>query len=113
SHYHEYREAKRIDGATLLRIAGFATDLGHDEACGATPLNGFLGLAQRKGLRIRLLGACNSGDTAGGKGRVVGYSSFALYGGDAVSPEEAGRTLVALARETIESALQGREKPPP
>ena len=105
SHYHEYREAKRIDGATLLRIAGFATDLNHDEACGATPLNGFLGLAQKKGLRIRLLGACNSGDTAGGKARVVGYSAFALYGSEAVSAEEAGRELVARARAAIEGAL--------
>ena len=112
SHYHEYREAKRIDEATLLKIAGFATDLSHEEACGATPLNGFLGLAQRKGLKIRLVGACNSGDTAGGKGRVVGYSSFALYGEDAVSTEEAGRTLVSIAREAIDNALQGREKTP-
>jgi AmmeMemoRadiSam system protein B/AmmeMemoRadiSam system protein A len=105
SHYHEYREAKRIDGATLLRIAAFATDLAHEEACGATPLNGFLGLAKKNGLRIRLLAACNSGDTAGGKGRVVGYSSFALYGADAVPPEEAGRTLLLIARDAIESAL--------
>ena len=28
---------------------------------------------------VRLLAACNSGDTAGGKDSVVGYSSFALY----------------------------------
>ena len=106
SHYKEYREAKRIDGATLLRIAAFATDLNHDEACGATPLNGFLGLAKQKGLAIRLLGACNSGDTAGGKARVVGYSSFALYGQDAVSYTEAGRTLVGIARDAIESSLR-------
>lgn len=105
SHYHEYREAKRIDGATLLRIAGFATDLDHEEACGATPLNGFLDLAKRKNLSIRLLGACNSGDTAGGKARVVGYSSFALYEGDSVCAEEAGRTLLAIARDSISHEL--------
>jgi hypothetical protein len=110
SHYHEYREAKRIDGATLLRIAAFATDLSHDEACGATPLNGFLGLAKQKGLRIRLLSACNSGDTAGGKGRVVGYSSFAAYGGEALPANEAGRTLLLIARDAIESALFRRER---
>jgi hypothetical protein len=28
---------------------------------------------------VRLIAACNSGDTAGGKDSVVGYSSFALY----------------------------------
>jgi hypothetical protein len=116
SHYHEYREAKRIDGATLLRIAAFATDLSHDEACGATPLNGFLGLAKARGLRIQLLSACNSGDTAGGKGRVVGYSSFALYDRQAVSMEQAGRTLVGIARAAIETSLNENDKeaaPPP
>src|SRR6185503_7179609 len=48
SHYHSYPEARRIDGATLARIGSLATDLDHDEACGATPLNGFLALARRK-----------------------------------------------------------------
>ena len=111
SHYHEYREAKRIDGATLLRIAAFATDINHDEACGATPLNGLLVLAKEKGLNIRLLGACNSGDTAGGKARVVGYSSFALYGPGAAPAKEAGRTLLAIARGAIEASLLGKAAP--
>src|SRR5262249_51893268 len=42
SHYHAYEEARRIDGNTIARISSFATDLDHDEACGATPLNGML-----------------------------------------------------------------------
>jgi AmmeMemoRadiSam system protein B/AmmeMemoRadiSam system protein A len=105
SHYHDYREAKRIDGATLQRIVACATDLDHEQACGATPLNGLLGVAKAKGLQVRLLGACNSGDTAGGKARVVGYAAFALYAQDAVSFEEAGGVLVGIAREAIESAL--------
>ncbi|MGH8705063.1 MAG: AmmeMemoRadiSam system protein B, partial [Burkholderiales bacterium] len=87
SHYHEYDEARRIDRATVTRIASFATDLDHEEACGATPLNGLLAAARAKGLAIRLLAACNSGDTAGGKGRVVGYSAFALHEGEPVSRE--------------------------
>ena len=78
SHYHVYDEARRIDGATLVRIASFATDLDHEEACGATPLNGMLNVAKKKRLAISLVAACNSGDTAGGRGRVVGYSAFAL-----------------------------------
>lgn len=109
SHYHEYREAKRIDGATLLRIAAFATDLDHEQACGATPLNGFLGVARAKQLSIRLLGACNSGDTAGGKARVVGYCAFALYAQGAVSLNEAGGALLGIARDAIADALAGRQ----
>src|SRR5947199_4998494 len=66
SHYHSYAEARQIDRSTVTRIARFATDLDHEEACGATPLNGFLALAQDRKLSIRLLAACNSGDTAGG-----------------------------------------------
>jgi AmmeMemoRadiSam system protein B/AmmeMemoRadiSam system protein A len=108
SHYHPYAEARQIDGHTLSRIAGFATDLDHEEACGATPLNGFLSLARRRNLGIKLLAACNSGDTAGGKGQVVGYSSFALYEpGSEVGIDEAGKTLLATARSAIEANLTG------
>ena len=105
SHYHEYDDAKRIDGQTISRISSLATDLDHDEACGATPLNGLLSVARRKGLSLKLLAACNSGDTAGGRDRVVGYSSFGLYEGAEPSLVDAGRTLIALARSAIESSL--------
>jgi AmmeMemoRadiSam system protein A len=105
SHYHEYEHARRVDAATLARIAACATDIDHDEACGATPLNGLLWFARSRKLEIRQLAACNSGDTAGGKGRVVGYSAFGLYEGGEVSLEEAGRTLLSLARDSIEDSL--------
>jgi AmmeMemoRadiSam system protein B/AmmeMemoRadiSam system protein A len=105
SHYHAYDEAKRIDGATLERILAFATDIDHEEACGATGLNGFLRVAAAKKLSLRLLAACNSGDTAGGKERVVGYSAFALYEGGGVSAQDAGRTLIEIARGSILNGL--------
>lgn len=106
SHYHHYDEAKRIDGATLARIESFATDINHGEACGATPLNGLLRVARAKGLSIRLIGACNSGDTSGESSRVVGYASFALYEmAGQVSQDETGRTLIGIARGAISSAL--------
>jgi AmmeMemoRadiSam system protein B/AmmeMemoRadiSam system protein A len=111
SHYMDYDSARRVDGATLQKIAGFATDIDHVEACGATPLNGFLGLAKKKGLSIRLLGACNSGDTAGGRERVVGYSAFALYEGGEVALPKAGSTLLAIARVAIANALGLGPKP--
>ena len=102
SHYHSYQEARRIDAATVARIASLAGDLNHEQACGATPLNGLLHVAREKGLSIRLLAACNSGDTAGDRGRVVGYSSFALdEPGGATSRDEQGRTLLAIARGAI------------
>ena len=108
SHYHEYGAAKAIDGNTIERISHLATNIKHDEACGATPLNGLLRVLKTKNLTIQLLAANNSGDTAGGKGRVVGYSSFAVYEpGNAVSMEDAGRRLLAIARGAIDSSLHG------
>jgi MEMO1 family protein len=108
SHYHTYEQARAIDGATIERIAAFATDIDHEEACGATPLNGLLFTSKQKNLSLKLLSACNSGDTAGGKGRVVGYSSFGLYEGGEVSLDDAGRTLLTIARGSIEKNLLGR-----
>src|SRR5918992_4482996 len=105
SHYHSYEQARAIDRATITRIASFATDLDHEEACGATPLNGLLFASKQKNLSLKLLFACNSGDTAGGKGQVVGYSAFGLYDGGEVSLEEAGRTLLSVARRSIEGQL--------
>jgi MEMO1 family protein len=110
SHYHAYDDARRIDGATIERIARFATDINHEEACGATPLNGLLFLSRKKNLKIELLAACNSGDTAGGKGRVVGYSSFGLHDASGVSLDEAGRILLAIARDEVEKALFQKQK---
>jgi len=105
SHYHAYEEARRIDGATLERIQACATDLDHDEACGATGLNGFLALCRAKNLQVRLLAACNSGDTAGGKARVVGYAAFAVFESAAPMQTEAGRTLVDIAKGSIANGL--------
>jgi AmmeMemoRadiSam system protein B/AmmeMemoRadiSam system protein A len=106
SHYHEYEHARRVDAATLARIAACATDIDHDEACGATPLNGLLSFARGRRLEIRQLAACSSGDTAGGKDRVVGYSSFALYDDNAaVSADKAGGVLLDIAQGAIEEQL--------
>lgn len=114
SHYHAYDEARAIDGATIGKIERFATDLSHEEACGATPLNGLLALARTKKLSVKLLGACNSGDTAGGKDRVVGYSSFALYeGAGGVAKQDAGSTLLGIARGAIEGGLASKSAPRP
>jgi hypothetical protein len=112
SHYHPYEEARAIDRATLARIAAFDIDINHEEACGATPLNGFLAAARARGMSIRLLGANNSGDTAGGKERVVGYSAFALYEGERAPLHETGETLLGIARGAIGHQLGLATAPP-
>jgi MEMO1 family protein len=112
SHYRTYEAAKRMDAATIARIASCATDIDHEEACGATPLNGMLMVSGQRNMSVKLLSACNSGETAGGRDRVVGYSSFSLHehGGETVL-EEAGNVLLRIARNEIEKHVLGRHAP--
>jgi len=78
SHYHRYADARRIDRETVDAILALAPDLDHEQACGATPVNGLLLSARRHGLRPALLDLRNSGDTAGDRSRVVGYAAVAF-----------------------------------
>lgn len=78
SHYHPYADAQRRDRSTADDILHLRLLLDHDKACGATPINGLIEVAQRRGLKPLLLDLRNSGDTAGDKSRVVGYASFAF-----------------------------------
>jgi hypothetical protein len=78
SHYHRYAEAREIDRSTADAILALSETLDHEQACGATPINGLLLAAHRHGLRPELLDLRNSGDTAGDRSRVVGYASFAF-----------------------------------
>ena len=80
SHYLPYAEAHRMDDVTARRIVTLGPrPLHHDEACGATPINGLLAVARRRRLRPELLDLRSSGDTAGPRDQVVGYGAFAFY----------------------------------
>ena len=81
SHYHGYADARAIDRATANHILALSPTLDHEQACGATPINGLLLCARERGMSPELLDLRNSGDTAGDKSRVVGYASFAFAGG--------------------------------
>ena len=78
SHYHSYREARVLDRATADSVLALSATLQGEQACGATPINGLLVAARRRGLRPELIDLRNSGDTAGDRSRVVGYASFAF-----------------------------------
>ena len=90
SHYHSYADARQMDRATGEAILALSAMLDHEQACGATPINGLLLAARRHGLQPELLDLRNSGDTAGDKSRVVGYASFA-FAEHAEHAEHAGR----------------------
>ncbi|MGE0357502.1 MAG: AmmeMemoRadiSam system protein B [Burkholderiales bacterium] len=78
SHFLPYDAARERDRATASAILAMAPGLEPEDACGAAPVNGLLVAARRRGLEIELLDLRNSGDTAGGRGQVVGYGAFAL-----------------------------------
>jgi AmmeMemoRadiSam system protein A len=77
--------------------------------------------ARKRGMRIRTLGMCNSGDVTGDKSRVVGYGAWAIYAGSKDMREDEktskssggfvgmtekllidhGATMIDLARQSI------------
>lgn len=91
SHYHRYADAQRIDRATVDAIGALSPTLDHEQACGATPVNGLLLAARRRAMRPELLDLRNSGDTAGDKARVVGYAAFAFEDRTPAASTEAAR----------------------
>ena len=78
SHYLPYHQARWRDQSTVDEILRLQPKLGFDQACGALPVNGVLIAAQRHHLKPALLDHRNSGDTAGDRNRVVGYTSIAF-----------------------------------
>jgi hypothetical protein len=82
SHFHPYTDAQQRDRLTVEDIMHLHLLHDHEQACGATPINGLIELARRRGLKPNLLDLCNSGDTAGDRSRVVGYASFAFTESD-------------------------------
>ena len=78
SHFHHYTEAQQIDQRTNAAICQLSESLRGDQACGCRAINGLMHCAKVKRLSVKMLGLCNSGDTAGNKERVVGYGAYAL-----------------------------------
>jgi len=121
SHYLPYEEARGKDAATAALIEGRATDISPDRACGCKPLNGLMQVLRRRGLGVETVQVLNSGDTAGGPDRVVGYGTWVveetasatdgeLAEGRLLSPAQR-RQLLALARNTILHGLTGGGEP--
>ena len=79
SHYLSYDLARLMDGDTVGLLLGLQLLTSHGQACGAIPVNGLVVAARHSGLVPRLIDLRSSGDTAGDKGRVVGYAAIGLY----------------------------------
>jgi hypothetical protein len=103
SHFLTYDSARETDAESVQRMLELEAVLDHEQACGATPVNGLLAVANRRGLRAELLDLRNSGDTAGDKSRVVGYAALAFHETPLPQPAEdaRGEILLAAARAAI------------
>ncbi len=76
SHYLDYAAARARDETTCRRIEQLDNRIDHNDACGATPLRGLLLAAKRRGMSVKTLELCNSGDTGGDRDFVVGYGAW-------------------------------------
>ncbi len=107
SHYYPYEKACNVDTICTESVPAldFETVLSC-EACGIKAIMTLMRIAEQKGWEGILLDYKNSGDTAGGKDKVVGYMSVAFYGNQSYLTEEEQCTLLDLARKTLEQYLQ-------
>ena len=114
SHFHDYETCRAKDAETTAGIErlSFAVCEG-DRACGFSGIAGLLDQAQRRDLRATALDVRNSGDTQGGRDRVVGYGSYAFEPAHGAHLEPAARrTLLNLAKEVIRQAAAHGGRPP-
>ena len=114
SHFHDYDTAKAKDEETSIAIERLQPQtLESDRCCGVFSVHGLLDQAQRRDLRVTALDVRNSGDTRGGRDRVVGYGSFAFeYAHAAEIDAGARKTLLDLAREVVkQAAIDGGQAP--
>jgi AmmeMemoRadiSam system protein B/AmmeMemoRadiSam system protein A len=119
SHYMGYDEAKNKDAGTVKIIENGDIETlvrqcssRESELCGLGPVQVVMHLAEKMGIEGgTLLRYANSGDTAGDRSRVVGYSSFAFVnppGNLSLSDKQA---LLTLARQTLEQYVRGGKRP--
>lgn len=113
SHYLPYASACARDSASIAQVLRLDPGLDHQQACGATPVNGLLCAARHHGLMPGLLDLRNSGDTAGDRSRVVGYAALSFSAqhldqatDDATDLARLGRLALAHARAAIAEALR-------
>ena len=136
SHYHPYNEAVRLDSTVINHInsfdpEGLFDDMGAGlcEACGGSPITSVM--LATKGLgadKARVVEYANSGDVTGDKSAVVGYLAAVIYNSKATSEDigkkesktekpdlvlsaEDKKTLMHIARTTIEKSVKGEKVP--
>jgi MEMO1 family protein len=83
-----------MDSGATRSVLQFEPGISHQQASGATPIAGLLITAQRNKLQPRLLDCRNSGDTAGGRDRVVGDASVSFGGAHSAYADRHGSEAI-------------------
>jgi hypothetical protein len=115
SHYYPYEKAKELDNRCVKAVCDLNIDeMNTQEACGKVPILTLMYLAREKGWKPQLLDYRNSGDTAGDKSAVVGYSAIAFYEPAPQNIEAKDRKfLLDLARRTLSCVATNPASPVP
>ncbi len=79
SHFEDYDSATAHDASTTAKILALDSDIRSRDACGALAIRGLLAVARSRGLKCEAVDVRNSGDTAGGRDRVVGYGAYGFW----------------------------------
>lgn len=119
SHYLPYEQAKAKDAGTLDIIGNGDIETlvrqcstRESELCGLGPVQVMMHLAKRMGIQGgTVLKYQNSGDTAGDRGRVVGYGSIAFVNPSGDLSFSDKQSLLTLARSTLDAYINGGERP--
>jgi AmmeMemoRadiSam system protein B/AmmeMemoRadiSam system protein A len=116
SHYFPYEKAKELDKVTVDAILKLDVEAmaSQGQACGKSPVLALMHLARLRGWKTALLDYRNSGDTAGDRSRVVGYSAIAFFDDPSARPvsqqvaisKDDRRTLLRLARTALVRAVK-------
>lgn len=112
SHFHDYDTARQMDRDTSRKIELLQGDkIDGNGACGHRGLGGALLQARRRDLRVTTLDVRNSGDTRGGRDKVVGYGSYAMeYAESACISHDDREMLKRASRAALKFGLEhGRE----
>ncbi len=131
SHYHPDSEARALDQRILETVSRFDPEelnrlliSGEAEACGGGPIiTAMLVSSALNATHAKVLTYANSGDVSGDRGAVVGYFSAVFYkkigeetrrkaGIDLGLTENEKKILHTIARDAIESRLNGKPLPP-
>lgn len=103
SHYYNYDQAQKLDQAATAAIESLRVDKLHDEqACGRHAVKGLMVEAAKKNLRATNIDLRNSGDTQGGKDKVVGYGAYVFEPAEeAHLQDDYQEMLIKIARHMI------------